>query len=51
VNRDRSTKRFIYLYDKTTLVGLEQLAAPELEAPFIAAMKDLKARRAFQAKR
>ena len=43
--------RFAYAYGKTTIVELENTdEVPDLEAAFVAAMTDLKARRVFESK-
>jgi hypothetical protein len=43
--------RFVYAYGKTTIVELENTdEVPDLEAVFVAAMTDLKARRVFESK-
>ena len=44
VERERDAGRFVYAYDKKTLVVLQLTSRPELEDPFVAAMNDLGAR-------
>jgi hypothetical protein len=42
------TQRFGYAYRKTTLITLQLFAPPQLDEAFVAAMKDLKARRVHE---